>query len=152
MASTKRRAWLEHYFTCWNATEAARLAGYKYPNKQGPALKAKLKAEIDARLDEMAMPANEVLARLGKIAQANIADFITETGAIDWQAVKENGQLVKRVVHQKGQRATIELHDALATLIHLDKVHGGKGGAAIPIPIQLTEVIVKMPDESLDSQ
>lgn len=132
MASTKRRAWLEYYFKCWNATEAARLAGYKWPNPRGPELKKKLQPEIDARLAEMAMPANEVLARLGKIAQADISDFITETGAINWEAVRENGHLVKRIVHHKGQRSTIELHDALATLMHLDKVHGGPEGGSIP--------------------
>ena len=102
-----RQVWLTEYFQCWNATEAARRAGYKWPNKYGPKLKEQLQDEIDARLDEMAMPANEVLARLGEMARADIADFISETGAIDWDKIRAKGYLVKKVVHQKGQRSTI---------------------------------------------
>jgi len=32
----KQQAFVEHYAACGNATEAARLAGYKHPNVAGP--------------------------------------------------------------------------------------------------------------------
>ena len=129
MARAKRQIFLDKFFECnCNATEAARQAGYKHPNQQGPRLKKELQAEIDARLDEMAMPANEVLARLGDQAGASIADFITDAGLIDWTAVKEKGHLIKRIVFNKGRKATIELYSAQAALMHLDKEHGGEDG------------------------
>lgn len=130
----KRRAFIEYYLECWNGTEAARRAGYKYPRRQASFLLSisVIQAAIDARLAEMAMPADEVLARLGDHARTNIADFVTDTGAIDWQAVQEKGHLIKRITHRKGQQSVIELHDAQAALIHLDKHHGGPGGDAIP--------------------
>ena len=34
--SRKQFVWLEHYFQCWNATEAARCAGYRCPRISGP--------------------------------------------------------------------------------------------------------------------
>lgn len=130
----KRRAFIEYYLECWNGTEAARRAGYKYPSHQVHRLLSNvvIQAAIDARLDEMAMPANEVLARLGDHARTNVADFVTDTGAIDWQAVKEKGHLIKRITHRKGQQSVIELHDAQSALMHLDKHHGGPEGGAIP--------------------
>jgi phage terminase small subunit len=134
--TSKRKAWLEEYFKCWNASEAARRVGYKWPEKQGPRNKLLMQPEIDARLDEMAMPANEVLARLGDIARADISNFLNDTGGIDWEKVREQGQLIKRVVHQKGSRATIELHDAQSALQHLDKYHGGAGSDPIPTKIE----------------
>ena len=153
MGQSMRQVWLTEYFQCWNATEAARRAGYKWPNKYGPKLKEQLQDEIDARLDEMAMPANEVLARLGEMARADIADFISETGAIDWDKIRAKGYLVKKVVHQKGQRSTIELHDAQSALMHLDRYHGGDEGTAIPEQheVKITEIVVRKPSEPVDS-
>lgn len=74
----KQRVFVEAYLTCWNATEAARRAGYKHPNKQGPALvKLGLIAEaVEARLKEMAMGADEVLARLAEQARGDIRMFL----------------------------------------------------------------------------
>ena len=143
MASAKQKAWLEHYFQCWNATEAARLAGYKWPNKKGPEIKQKLQADIDARLDEMAMPANEVLARLGKHASITFDDFVhiieyddsgRSTAIVSLAKAKERGVLdcIKKLTYNIGGGYTLELHNAQAALMHLDKVHGGPDGDAIP--------------------
>lgn len=56
MALTKkRRAWLEQYLQCWNATEAARRVGYKHPNTQGPRLllQSDIRQIIDQRLVDL---------------------------------------------------------------------------------------------------
>lgn len=135
--TTKRKAWLEEYFKCWNATEAARRAGYKWPEKQGPYLKQVLQAEIDARLDEMAMSSNEVLARLGDIGRADLGDFITGGGLLDFNKLKEHGKthLIKKYKVTKNALGQliyeIEIHDAQSTLHHLDRYHGGDDGKAI---------------------
>jgi len=143
MASTKQLAWLEHYFKCWNATEAARLAGYKWPNTRGPENKTALKSQINARLDKMAMPANEVLARLGKHAGITFDDFVDvielddkgrSTVIVSLTKAKERGVLdcIKKLTYHKDGGYTLELHDSQAALMHLDKVHGGPDGSAIP--------------------
>ena len=132
MSQSKRKAWLEHYFQCgMNATEAARRAGYKWPNKVGHRIQEAMQAEIDARLDEMAMSSREVLARLGEMARSDISDFVTDYGAIDWAAVKKKGWLVKKISHHAGQESTIEIYDAQSALMHLDRHHGGKGGGPL---------------------
>ena len=46
MASPQEEDWLNEYFQCWNATEAARRVGYKWPNKVGPAKKQKFADEV----------------------------------------------------------------------------------------------------------
>lgn len=73
-----QRVWLESYLQCWNATEAARIAGYKHPNVQGPRLAnaAKMQAAISARVEQAAMGANEVLARLAQHARGSMLDFL----------------------------------------------------------------------------
>lgn len=49
----KQKAFVEHYAACGNATEAARMAGYRTPNQQGaenlvkPGIQAALKAIAD---------------------------------------------------------------------------------------------------------
>jgi hypothetical protein len=150
---SKKRAWLEEYFKCWNATEAARQVGYKWPEKIGPRNKLLLQSEIDARLDEMAIPANEVLARLGEISRADVSYFIDVTGGIRWDRVHEKGYLIKSITHTKGRQAKIELHDSQSALQHLDKYHGGSSGQAIPdqVEVKIREIVVEhLPDESLE--
>ena len=141
----RQRIWLNEYLQCWNATEAARQAGYKWPEKMGPRNLQKFRAEIDWRLREKAMTSDEVLFLLGEQARSNMAEFVTETGAIDWQAVKTKGHLVKRISHNKGRNSSIELHDAQTALAllakHLDLTpehyeHSGPGGG----PVQTEDV------------
>lgn len=128
--TNKRRVFIEEYLTCWNATEAARRAGYKYPNKQGPRLLVNvgIQAEIQERLEEKKMSADEVLTRLKAQAVTDPTEFIDENGIIDWKALKEavkerGGPLVKKITHYKGKRSSIELYDAQAALALLGRHH-----------------------------
>ena len=129
MASIKERVWLEEYFKCWNATEAARRAGYAWPEKLGPRKKAKFTDEIRQRLDERAMSADEVIDRLGDMARGDIADaLVIEHGIvmIDMEKLKEKGltHLIKKFKHNPRGGSELELYDAQAALVHLGKVHG----------------------------
>lgn len=147
MALTKkRRAWLEEYLHCWNATEAARRVDYKHPNTQGPRLllDVGIQAEIQQRLDELKMSADEVLIRLSEMGRADISEFINNYGGIDWGKVRDKGYLVKKVRHNKGKNSEIELHDAQSALALIGKHHGlfverqeitGKDGADLRLVI-----------------
>jgi len=68
--TNKRIAFVEHYLACWNASEAARRAGYKQRNEGHRLLtNADIQAHIKERLAEVTMSADEVLQRLAEIAR-----------------------------------------------------------------------------------
>jgi phage terminase small subunit len=123
--SNKRRAFVEAYLVTWNASEAARRAGYiGRANTVGPRLLANvgIQEEIQRRLAELKMGADEVLIRLADQARADIGQFIDEAGRFDWQKIKERGYLVKGISRtDRGDR--IELYDAQSALALIGKHH-----------------------------
>lgn len=127
----KQRAFTEFYLTAWNATEAARLAGYKHPHVQGARLLSdiRIRAVIDERLQQLAMGADEVLARLSQQASASMEDFIDlswGTPRIDLQKAEKAGKLhlLKKVSYDKeGRLSGIELHDSQAALVQIGRYH-----------------------------
>jgi hypothetical protein len=124
--NNRRRVFVEEYLKCWNASESARRAGYKgKSNVAGPRLLANdsIKAEIERRLDELKMSADEVLVRLADQARASSGQFIDEHGHIDWAKVKEQGHLIKGI-SQTSRGDKIELHDVQGALQLIGKHHG----------------------------
>ena len=128
--TNKRRAFIEEYLRCWNATEAARRAGYANPRVMGSRLTKvdKIKTEIDHRITEKAMSANEVITRLAEQARGDIADSLKIDGnfvMVDMEKMKELGltHLIKKFKQTK-QGIEVEFYDAQAALVHLGKHHG----------------------------
>lgn len=77
--SYMQRQWLEHYIaTNGNATEAARQAGYKWPDKVGSQLRQnpKIREALDERMHQLTMSANEVLYLLTQHARSSVEPFI----------------------------------------------------------------------------
>lgn len=137
----KQRVFIEEYLTCWNATEAARRAEYAHPNKQGPEnlVKPGIQAEIQRRISEKAMSADEVLLRLAAMARGSIADVtrlpdlqevtekkkVIDDWAIDLVKAQKTGaiHLIKKI--KSGLHGPeIEMYDAQAALALLGKHHG----------------------------
>lgn len=129
----KQRRFIDAYLVCWNATEAAARAGYSGARASLAQIghenlrKLEIRAEIDARLSESAMPASEVLARLTEIARSSMADFLSPRGkgvALDLKRASDAGalHLVKKYTKTK-QGVTIELYDAQAALVKLGEHH-----------------------------
>lgn len=126
----KQRAWFDFYFTDahYNATQAARLAGFKWPNKYGPELKKKFQAAIDERLDRLTLTANEVLTLLAEHATADMQHFIEvdpDDGRIfklDLNKAKELGitHLIKKIKYTDNG-PEIVLVDSQAALKELAK-------------------------------
>jgi len=138
--TNKQRVFVEEYLQTWNATEAARRAGYKGNNDTLRSVgsenlaKPYIKARIQERLREKALSADEVLSRLAEQATVNIAEFISECTLPDedgnlytrymlnWDAVRARGHLIKSITNtQHGPR--LELHDGQTALIHIGKHH-----------------------------
>lgn len=137
----KQAAFVEHYLICFNASEAARRAGYS--DKTAGAIgwenlkKPEIAEVISRRLQETAMGADEVLMRLAAHARSDMGEWLSDDGYIDIAAMKEQGatHLLKKVkrTERSGEtksggiwqetRIEVELHDALAALVHLGKHH-----------------------------
>lgn len=118
----KQTAFIEEYFKDFNGVKAAERAGYSGGYFTLAAMasenlkKPKIAKRIAERFQARVMTADEVLSRLSGMARADISEFVTDTGAIDWGAVRKQGYLVKRIAHYKGKQSVIELHDAQTAL------------------------------------
>lgn len=147
--TAKQRLFIDHYLQTWNATEAARLAGYKgnevtlgsvgWENLQKP----QIKAEIEKRLDQYAMSANEVLERLSRMARGfDMTKYVSfedkyainkdgeeylvgQVMNLDLDALQRDGysHLVKKI-KQTSSGIEVEWHDQMAALVHIGKHHG----------------------------
>ena len=127
--TNKRRAFIEEYLRCWNATEAAGLAGYKHPRSMGSYLLTihDITEQIEKRLDEKAMGADEVLTRLAEQARGDIDECLTtdhNVTMIDWSKLKARGltHLVKKFKQTK-LGVEVEFYDAQSALVHLGRHH-----------------------------
>lgn len=107
----KQQAWIDHYVICLNATEAARRAGYKWPNKVGPYNIGALRDEIDHRMKELVISADETLARVSAHATGSMADFIVDDPIygyrIDLNKADELGRLGLIKKYKETQNTTI---------------------------------------------
>lgn len=125
--TAKQARFIDEYLQCWNASEAARRAGYSLKTAYaiGPENLSKpvIAAAIQERLQQSAMSADEALYRLGEHARASIADFIDpETGVVDLNRSPGKLHLIKRLTQTQtefGMSVRIELHDAQAALVHI---------------------------------
>lgn len=92
-----------------------------------------IQAEIARRLKEKQLSADEVLARLGDMARADMRDFIKafEIGEktavmVDLGKALEGGKthLIKKLKYNAQGGLEIELHDSQAALLNIGKNHG----------------------------
>ncbi len=134
----KQRLFIDEYLKCLNSTKAAKLAGYKGNQVTLGAVgsenlrKPLIKAEIDKRMEESAMSANEVLVRLGQMARGDLGDF-TDVDRLGDLCQHPSSHLVKKLTVEIRktkkddtgfvQRTHIELHDAQSALSLLGKRH-----------------------------
>lgn len=128
----KLRAFVEVYLTTWNATKAAEIVGYKKPNQaQYGILRTPGVADaIAARMEEMKLKANEVMARIAEQATCNQADFYNfETLAsgemriksVNWGEVYRRGHLVKKISYNRNGDPVLEFYDAQNALMLVGK-------------------------------
>lgn len=155
MPSHKERVWLEEYLKCFNAAEAARRADYKWPNRIGTRKLAKFADEIEARIAEKAMSADEVLLRLAEIARAEFTDYVNAEGEVNLNALKADGKmhLIKGTHWDRNDHLVIKFCDQEHALELIGKHHGlfveraeitGAGGKSL-IPIdELVQALKKI--------
>jgi len=124
--TNKQYAFTVEYPKDFNATQAALRAGYSpktaYSIGHENLKKPEIKAEIERRMSEMAMSANEALHRLGQQARVTIGDFLDDEGKVDLEQVKRLGHLVKSLTWTK-YGPKIEMYDAQSALVHIGRHH-----------------------------
>jgi phage terminase small subunit len=105
--TTKQRVFVETYLANgFNATAAAREAGYKYPNVRGAenVAKSSIREVIDARLRAMTMTADEVLKLEDDIARFNISEYLNTEGRLTGLKLQKMiddgyGHLIRAIKH-----------------------------------------------------
>lgn len=139
----KQRAFVDHYVACgFNATEAARRAGYKDPEQAGYENKKKqeVQAAIESALAVQSMPRSEVLARLTAHARADVRELFRfaeqDVTSPEGRVIVPAGTVLGLRLHRdaplhliKSITPTrygdkIELYDAQAALVKLGEAHG----------------------------
>lgn len=102
--SPQMRLFVDHYIITMNGTESARLAKYSGDDATLAATASRLLRndkvirELDSRLKQFTMTANEILIRLTDVARGDIADALNSYGGIDPLEAKRRGKshLIKR--------------------------------------------------------
>ena len=113
----RQRLFVEHYLgeSSGSAVDAARRAGYRSPQTQGPRLlkNRTIRAAIDARVATAAIAADEVLARIADVATSDLLNFIDVDNKggckVDLKLVKRLGlgHLIKRLrINKDGTRTS----------------------------------------------
>jgi len=129
----RQRQFVDHYLgeAEGSAAGAARRAGYRCPEAQGPRLikKSAIRAAIEARVATSALAADEVLARIADVASADLLHFIEldNNGAwkVDLRIVKRLGlgHVIKRLRKNKDGTSEIELEARMPALLKLGEYH-----------------------------
>jgi phage terminase small subunit len=140
----KQEIFVNEYLQCFNGAEAARRAGYSEARARQTAAEllanSDISLQIQARLNEVHMSADEALKLTADIARGDVTEFITGFGNIDIDAVRKSGKgrLIKKIkqktVTKIGKGDTdadvevldteIELYPADAALDKILKIHG----------------------------
>jgi phage terminase small subunit len=140
----KQQIFIDEYLRAFNAAAAARIAGYSeasiYEIASRLLTNDNIKAQIEARMIESHMSADEALKLTSDIARGDITELLTPLGSIDLDYIRDNGlgRLIKKVKVRtvtkigKGDKdddteihdTEIELYDAQAAQRDVLKIAG----------------------------
>lgn len=150
----RQQIFINEYLKCWNATEAARRAGYKGSLRSIGSenlTKPYIAAEISRRLAEYSMGANEALAVMSDMARTDMGDYVTIAGGVpvvDFEKAQRDGKLglVKKIRYGRGT-LSFELYDRQRAVETMMRHHGLlKDGVTINLNVNI-ELVVQAWDE-----
>lgn len=134
--SDKQEMFVYEYLKCFNATKAAKNAGYSEATakQQGSRLLTNVDVAscIRAHFKQSAMDADEVLSHLAEIARGDMDDLVDSNGNPDITNARANGKtrLIKKIRSRSItteesdiNETEIEAHDRLRALELLGKHH-----------------------------
>ncbi len=126
----KQKKFIDEYLKCFNATKAAKLAGYKGNGNTLRAVgaenlaKPSIKAEVEVHFKANAMSRDETISRIAEHARADYKSYLTEDGVdLSRLLADDKGHLVKGIKPSKyGQ--VVEFYDGQSALNIIAKHHG----------------------------
>lgn len=134
--TAKQKLFIDEYLKCYNATKAALEAGYSektaYSIGWENLRKPEIAGIIQRRLQESAMSADEVLARLADMARSNIADFSKVRHVSDLEEIHDKAHVVKKFKRtlyrtaygSETETVELELYDSQSALEKIGRYHG----------------------------
>lgn len=174
--TNQQMVFVEEYLKCWNATQAAKNAGYSEntATEQGSRLLTIVKVSefIKTRIAEKAMSADEVLERLARYARGSLKPFTKLVGDdifadLTTDAAQENFELLKKIKPKRRKGGSlgseweeyeveIETHDPLKALellgrnlkLFADKVDLSSSDGTMTPPISVQIIPYVKPDDS----
>lgn len=170
--NSKQQAFIEAYLQTWNATKAAKIAGYAEGSASVTASRLlandKVASRVRERMASIAMETNEVLARLAAHARGDIGELVDPaTMTLDLKKAVNEGStnLIKKIKQttiigedKQTEIFEFEMYDAQAALVQIGKQlglfatrleHTGANGGAIQTESKVT-VLSEASDEELD--
>lgn len=159
----KQQLFVEEYLQCWNATAAARAAGYADPPKSAylAMLHPGIRKLIAQRMAEISMQTEEVILRLTQQARGSIGDFVVEQQyidpvtqkpvqklVIDMNKVKRLGHLIKKFSYDPQGQPRIEMYDAQNALALIGRIYGMFVDKLETATTEQIQVQVYIPDNS----
>lgn len=92
--SRMERTFIIHYLAGETKTEAARIAGYSTPDKQGSRLSKhpKIRAAIDEYFRDQEIGVRELIARMSQQARNEASQYILPNGTVDLPAIIRDGK------------------------------------------------------------
>lgn len=95
----KQQKFVEEVLKDGNATRAARVAGYKHPNKQGSQILVKLgiQSRIQERIEDSKVQTNEVIGTLVSHMRADLADILPEDEVLKSAKASGLSHLIKKM-------------------------------------------------------
>lgn len=151
--SKKQRAFVNAYLECWNASEAARRAGYSERSARSIGsenlTKPDIADEISARLTQHAMSADEALWRFAQKARVDLGDYIETAQPLSpyfklKQLIDDGHGHIIRGLKPTQAGTVIEMHDsvdALKTILahHSRPAKGTEEDPAFQVGMSLDE-------------
>lgn len=159
--TNKQQIFVEEYLISWNATDAARKAGYKGNNVtlrnvgSENLTKPYIAAIIQERLDTKAIDADTTLQGISDIATSDISDFMRIAGGlpiVDFEKAEKAGKLhlIKKLTMSEG-KISFELYSRQRALETMAK-HHGLLNTKIEIDINLVmELVTVLEERGLDA-
>jgi len=130
--SKKQKIFVEEYIKCWNATQAAIKAGYSKRTATNIGCenltKPYIAEEIQRRIDEVVMSADEALQRLSDQARGDLDDCIVMKDGVpklDVKLLKEKGKLhLIKSITPTASGTKVELYSSQRALELIAKAQG----------------------------
>jgi len=170
--NNKQEAFVEAYLQTWNATRAAKMAGYAEGSASVTASRLlandKVASRVRERMAAVAMETNEVLARLASHARGDIGELVDPaTMTLDLKKAVNEGStnLIKKIKQttiigddKQTEIFEFEMYDAQAALVQIGKQlglfttrleHTGKDGGAIKTD-STVKLLLELSEEEID--